>query len=279
MALTDNLVSYWKFDGDATDEQTPASDGVLEGSPTFTTGKFGQALTLDGASVRGVDLSSFIDASDTNNNGGLPFTGPSLGVNPVTISMWFKIDNLGAGNYLMSWYGGGGDSGGRIGVGATGKLVMRQWLNGGGNNWMISTDGAVSQGSWVHLVYRDTTEIQVVGGNINPLVTVGGHQAEYWVNGVQDTTGGVGIRYFMSGEGTLWWSYSGVLQKIKLGIDHALGSNTASVFNGQIEDVAIWGRALTDAEIGDIYTRGVGGQSLLETTPPVDGSGFSITVV
>ena len=45
-----NLVGLWHFDGDALDSSGKGNYGTLQGDATFATGKFGQALSLDGTS-------------------------------------------------------------------------------------------------------------------------------------------------------------------------------------------------------------------------------------
>ena len=48
--LQKGLVSYFNFDDNLKDQKGYASDGVPTGNPTFTAGKIGKALTLNGTS-------------------------------------------------------------------------------------------------------------------------------------------------------------------------------------------------------------------------------------
>lgn len=47
--IRDGLIAYWSFDGDAKDGSGNNNNGDIKGSPTFVAGKFGKAISFEGA--------------------------------------------------------------------------------------------------------------------------------------------------------------------------------------------------------------------------------------
>jgi hypothetical protein len=80
-------VAYWSFDNPVDighDDSGNGHDGTCVGAPTSTTGRWGNAVNLDGASY--IDVT---DATDLN-----PTTA-------ITITAWFKANSFNYGSY--SW--------------------------------------------------------------------------------------------------------------------------------------------------------------------------------
>ena len=85
-----NLIGYWGLNGNVLDSHTNDLDGTPEGSPMYTAGKLGQAISLNGTS-QCVNLGK----SSTLCPGNL------------TISCWANIDPSGGGDYhslFSKWY-------------------------------------------------------------------------------------------------------------------------------------------------------------------------------
>jgi len=99
MALTDNIVAYWKFDessGNAEDSTANNNDLTNNNTATFAAGKINNGTFLTAATPQ---YFSIADASQT----GLDLTGD------CSFNFWFKIPALGSGSkqvYLTSKFGG-----------------------------------------------------------------------------------------------------------------------------------------------------------------------------
>ncbi|MCP4613727.1 MAG: hypothetical protein GY845_33990, partial [Planctomycetes bacterium] len=84
--LDENLVGYWKFDGDALDSSGNSNHGILENGSTCTSeGYFNGALELDG-----VD-----DYVSINTSPELTFSSDDQ----FTISLWFNLSSESEGPY------------------------------------------------------------------------------------------------------------------------------------------------------------------------------------
>ncbi len=75
-AQTTDLVAHYKFDGDVKDSSGNNNNGVIQGTSSFVSGKFGNAMNLDGT---GNNFASFGRTSSLN-----------FGGNKITIEAWIK---------------------------------------------------------------------------------------------------------------------------------------------------------------------------------------------
>lgn len=98
----DNLVAYWKFDGDATDASGNGHDGTLK------TGWVGTsvATATDGGTLPTLttDRNGVANMAYAFNNGAyieVPYAA-SLRPSSFTISVWVKVATASAGNYIFS---------------------------------------------------------------------------------------------------------------------------------------------------------------------------------
>jgi len=81
------LVAHWSFDNTADpghDDASNGHNGTRVGNPTSTTGLWGNAVNLDGASY--IDVADALDLNPTSQ---------------ITITAWFKADSFALGTY--SW--------------------------------------------------------------------------------------------------------------------------------------------------------------------------------
>ena len=74
LAAAGSEIGWWKFDGNLTDSSTNANNGTGVGSPTFATGKVGQAVSLNGTS-------QWVSVADANS---LDFT------TGMTLAAWIR---------------------------------------------------------------------------------------------------------------------------------------------------------------------------------------------
>ena len=190
-------------------------------------------------------LSDHSDSSGNNrtltNNGNVSFAAGKIGnaavfdgsnwlnasvsQTPSTVSCWVKSSNFDGYKNIVALR----DNNGNIGflIQGQGGNNFRFYSNGGN----ISSNATVADDSWHNIV------VTVSNGSIN-----------IYVDGSLDVTG--------SGD-------SGGITTTKLGI----GSYDDGLYdhlNGQIDAVGIWNRALSDAEVAELYNSGTG----LELNPP-----------
>lgn len=118
-------VSWWKLDGDASDE-IGGNNGNLIGGVNFVQGKFGQAANFNGSSTAIIEMNSFAN---------LP-----LGNNPRTMLAWIKPSGYPDTTYngIVAYSGGGApNDGSLLSIQDTGMLSQAFW-----NNDAYQTTGA-----------------------------------------------------------------------------------------------------------------------------------------
>lgn len=231
MALADNLAAYWKLDESA--GATTAADSL--GNSNLT--KAGSATFAAGKINNGTDLeSSTSDYWYRADNTALSITGD------ITIAMWIKIEQLPStaeaymglfnkaradGNLSYAFYLIDDD-----------RLYFSYWLNGTSdgnntaghiNNFVVSGD----VGNWVHVAVS---------------VDVSAQSITFYKNGTGLTTD-VDVQ---SATSIFDGNANGVL-----GAGY-WGGTYEQFFDGIIDEVGIWSKALSSAEIGQLYNSGNG---------------------
>jgi hypothetical protein len=221
MALTDNLLSYWKFD----ESSGNASDSVggltltNNGTATFTAGKINNCATLNGSSQyfsntdpASMDGMSQFSASFWLNPSSLvvdqqPFTkwGTTLGTNQA----WRFIieDHTGL---KMGWNIGDGSSNGGV-YGST----------------------TIGNSAWAHIVLTWNGSLAL------------GSRAKMYVNGSDVTTSDTTLATMLAGTADLI-------------VGNRTGLPAGGYYNGSIDEVGVWSRALTSGEVSSLYNSGSG---------------------
>ncbi len=254
-SLSDSLATYLPFDGNLEDSSGRGVNGTARGTPSFVAGKVGQAVnvrTTAAGEFSYVTLGRQLLLSSNVN---------------FTVAFWAKLNsNTGDPSFIgnKSWA-----SGGNVGfVIATAGDNRVQWnLNtvGGARKDYDSAGGIFADSAWKHVV---------VSFDRNGA-------AETWVDGVR-----LDSRSIAGNAGQVLDTPN---LDLNIGQD-GTGTYTdgGGVFhNADIDEVAIWGRILTDEEIVRSFTRGSAGQSLLPVaaavtavgTPPAGLSGATLTNV
>jgi len=228
--MRDNLVSWWKMD------ETSGSRADAHGSNTLTdnntvgngTGKQSNAGDFESGSS---EYLSITDASQT----GLDITGN------LSISAWVRFESLpGSGNamgiltkigataalraynfcYDNSWHSGAN------------RLVLQTWAN-----YSQGTIGYVSWtpslATWYHVVVVHTSS--------------GSGTHTFYIDGVAQTT-----TYTLQDVGSIQNTTASAF----IGADQ--DSGVGRYFDGLIDEVAIWGRALSGSEVTTLYNGGSG---------------------
>lgn len=227
------LVAWWPLNADGADATGNGFDGAVTAPGTVT---FGQT----GANAATGTAADFADGGHID----VPFS-PKLNPTSFTVTLWAKADSTSgyASPITSRVHGGGGETNGFIIYNADGGN-WAFWTGQGVVNWDDITGPAVSVGTWTHLAitYDAATDTKTL-----------------WVNGESaavDTTRNAPSQYTPN--------YSTALH-IGAGDDTGLGFP----FDGQLDDIALYKKALSQTEIKSIMLNGPG-------TAPAS-PGFDIT--
>jgi hypothetical protein len=236
---TNGLVGWWPFNGNANDESGNGNNGTVNGA-TLTADRFGN--TNKAYSFDGVD--DYISCY------------PILGINEVSISIWFKKDGLG------------------------GHLVSQ-------NNWINAQ--SVSFAS----AYEKISSVFSVGcnnGNCSNPGSQVGTSVPYnlnsdWHHRITTISVNGELNDYLDGElintssiANFQWCTS-VSSILKFG---AWWNSDIQSWDGKLDDIGIWNRALTECEIQDLYNAQLGSFSntavTVNPTNATIGSNATLTV-
>jgi hypothetical protein len=222
--LRDNLEGLYYLDGNANDSSGNENHGAINGATYNSSGKYNGAYSFNG--------DDYITAGDQPEL--------NVGTNSFSISSWIKTDGNGVSNdIILSKSAGPGTSneGYFIDIdscsGADGKL---EFHISDGSSEVKQTSGIITNlcdDTWKHIVYvfdRSTNE------------------ASRYVDGV-----------IVSGDPVDISSVTGLLDSSDQFCIGNLGTNcdySTTYFDGLIDEVAIWQRALSAQEVSDIYNLG-----------------------
>ncbi len=230
-ALTDNLVAYWNFEGSSNNDSSASGgssyNGTLSGNATTTTAitKVGSgALKLDGAG----DYMTVTAVPNLNNS--------------WSISAWFNSAVLPAGtgdanryfvyeSYQSASAGYGMSFGLRDGTtGNTNFQTFTDLVTTDQSRDIQVPDGMVAN-TWYHIVesYDAATKTLSI-----------------YLNGIPQTPINLGTDTFVSAA------------SLRIGCARA----TTRFFNGSIDEVSIWDRSISAAEVSAAYQLGSNGQAL-----------------
>jgi len=239
-SLQTGLVGYWPFCGNANDASGNGNNGTVNGA-TLTSDRYGN--TSSAYNFNG--SSNYIDVG--NNN--------SLNSNIVTISAWYNAVDYGSsaqgfqGNLVSKREQSGWGGAYQLALMSNpSNLVYAPYTIAGQNGNVYSTLQPLGQ--WIHVVY------------VHDL-----NSARIYINGVLSGT-------------TL---VSGGLTFNNLPVWFGARPNAGGLshfFNGKLDDIAIWNRALTATEIQQLYTTSDATYSWSpggETTPSITVSPTTTT--
>lgn len=240
--LTDGLIGYWPLDEGAdtvivgsdtitADLSDNGNNGILKGQPLWVEGKLGSALEFD-------SINDYVDiGADTIFE---------FGTGDFTISAWIKTGPADR----TTIFGKGGDNGGGI--------RYHLCVEGSTMNFVLDDDDDAHSGKrdprgeievtdlvWHHIVaYRDDLTLRLYVDGIEDMGVTNHNDAVLPAN------------YDISN--TVYDAYIGVIMS-----NDPVGF--IKYFSGQIDDVAIWNRVLTQDEIYYLYD---GGDGLPVIEPP-----------
>jgi hypothetical protein len=198
--LQKGLVSYFNFDDNFKDQKGYASDGVPTGNPTFTAGKIGKALTLNGTS-------QYVNFT----------ANPSQSPTGITIAFWMAANTPPVDGFLRSivYVADKNNKSVYLVIDQSNKIFSTIYDQSG------AAESSFTPGVWTHV-----------------LMTYNGNDNKLYINGVlADTLTGVG-------------DVSAYFSAILLG--KILNSN--KFFQGSIDELYIYNRPLSPAEVTQLYT-------------------------
>ena len=239
--LKNGLTGYWTFDGkdmvsNVADVSGNGRNGFLTNFTSTTTsiGKIGQALAFNNTNkyveTTGYNYSDFITASDGTISAWIRPQGASPSCNN---SIWYGCDFAISSNGPLTSFGIGRGNNTTFG---TDKI----WATNNVGSWSTVNAAGVDYtlGEWVHITWVHT------GGTLS-----------IYKNGefASSTSSGNTLTSILNNNMWIGRGYSG---------------NNENPWNGDVDDVRTWNRALTAGEIKQVYNIGAG-QKVSTTKTPV----------
>jgi hypothetical protein len=217
---TNGLVGWWPFNGNANDESGNGNDGIVNGATLDEdrNGNSNSAYEFNGISSK----INFISPINFNNSS-------------FTISLFCRAFNFG-GSQIDGYsyvFGspltqGTGDQGFRFGTNSTLNTFTATIGDFANNDYFIQGEPGLVDSSWYHLLMTlDKTNMEF----------------SFFINQVLINTIEISNNFGNTDSG-----FSPTLGAFQL--DNWI----MHYFNGQIDDIAIWNRALTQEEITALYT-------------------------
>lgn len=211
--LTNGLVAYYPFNGNANDASGNGNNGILYGGTILTADRFGQtnaAYDFDGSSAYvAIPQNAVLNSLTTN----------------FTLSVWI-------------W---------QRGAIAEGYRIVDKCTAGTPNGWTFDTLGCTGRGGHALRLEaaNNANSCNVIGGTDYSLMqwhhvvaTVSGTNGMVYLDGKLDGTGSVGDIPVNTLD-------------VYIGLEHPGGSGFW--FNGKIDDVRIYGRTLSADEVAVLY--------------------------
>lgn len=217
------LKGYWSFNGrdmsgtTAYDRSGAGNTGTLTNGPAVTEGKLGQGLSFDGVNDY-VNLGVFTPFQFANTT--------------FTVTGWFKSGPADTGGVFVAQ--GGSGAGWFVGLNnnTSGMLSAVIKNSDGGQSGKLSTQGGFNDNIWHHFTFVMTTNTSAYASN-NSLLYADGVLLSSSENS-DSTSGG--------------YATSSVVAS--LGVRNA---GSSLLFKGSLDEVRIYNRALTAAEIKSLY--------------------------
>ena len=234
-AVGDGLIAVWPMDENTGTTTADEVDGINDGSllagqgggivPAWVPGKFGSALDFDG-------VSAYVDCG----------SDASLKPATVSVSAWVKFDDYPYYGQVagFAWDTGAEESGYSL-------ICDDYYVNGIGD----SISAWVSGGSVVDGSYFSASAIPAVGSWHHIALTYDGTTSTIYVDGVSSGTMGT-----ESGDLNYTYPIAPVVNTFKMGVYQA--GTWWLPYEGLIDDVAVWDRALVQADIDALYAGGTG---------------------
>jgi hypothetical protein len=241
-ALEDGLVGYWSFDtGTAKDDSGNGNKGIIHGAPKAVGGKVGMAFDFNGE-TDGVEIPS-------NSTVELP--------NALTAACWVfpRAPRDAAGNDVAGVFWKGNKIGWGLSynwrIATSGDAGLTWGSCGAGTEGYFSTSNCFVDGlnTWYHVALVED-----------------GSEGRAYVNGVVQTDADVtmGDMHRPGAPYNTWPD-----EPVRIGWSQGRGGDVATLvyFDGIIDEVVLYDRALSATEVGQLMDVGINGTTAVE---PVD---------
>lgn len=222
-----NLVGYYPFNSNANDLSGKGYNGTVIGSPTYGTGKVGNAINFgNDATLTYVNIDDNNDFSFTNGTNDLPFS----------FSCWVNFSRFSTtGNWLISKRTAfsGGDEWQFNFNPSTGRISFAKFSLINSSNQQVRSDFTPNLNQWYHIVVTD-------GGTGNVA------DMRMYIDNVLQTTK-LNNSYVRMPNGT---------SIVRMG-SASWNSTETQKHRGLLDEVAIWkNRELNATEVAELYTKG-----------------------
>jgi len=243
------LISYWPFNegsGTTTADSKNGNNGAIQNGVSWTTGKIGNGLDFPGTGTDGyVDVGKI----DVFNNYIDLGSFDVLPASDITMLGWFKADDFGVND-------------GRIITKATGTGTDD-------HDWMLGTRGVGGQGASPYRIrfrvsLAGSTETLIDGGGSGSLTDTVGTNVDlvantwYFVAAVYD---GSTMKIYLDGVEIASAAITGTRDtstaQVWMG-DNPISAYVNRPFDGIVDEVALFSRALSGSEITALYNSGLG---------------------
>jgi uncharacterized protein (TIGR02145 family) len=220
---TNGLVGYWPFNGNANDESGNANNGTVNGA-TLTTDRFGNAGKAYGFDGNG-------DFIDVNDNSSLDL------LSQYTLSSWFNVTSYPSVNDLISVI-----------------LSKERYLGASGYGLCITASGNpfdmfnnIPNGSSSGVNASLTSSVVIPLNQWKQFTVVHNGQRRYlYVDGVIVTEQQFSNQLLNSNQNLFFGKeFTG---------NTGGGGYSNRYFNGKIDDIGIWNRALSASEVQQLYS-------------------------
>ena len=214
------LIGWWSFNGNPNDESGNGNNGIVNGA-TLTADRFGNANLA--YSFNGVN--NYIQCNSSISN-----------IDNITISGWAKCNSPMGGEFVQIGEDDNTSCNG-IGVGKGGRSneVGLNFWNIYNGNYLMSLLSCVNYYDSGYLLNEDSW--------FHFLIIKTNNKISYYVNGML-----VGSNSFSSAKNPtnkIFFGTSGLLPSAK------------TFYKGNLDDIGIWSRALTQTEIASLYRNSV----------------------
>ncbi len=216
--LTNGLVAYWSFDNSDFKDSIGIADGTAHGTEPIA---FVAGKTGFGKAIQLDGTDQYVEI--TGRNEGYDPDELAMAGGSISISIWFTVDA-----FDKSWQ----------------ALIAK----GENNNWRVARNSSTSGVSYAGGLTDALGDVDVSDGNWHHLVAISDATGAAW-----------GTAIYIDGE--LDGSIAGAAALTSNGKSVMIGENPDSAgrqWRGQVDDVGIWNRVLTEAEIKDLYSGGTG---------------------
>lgn len=232
-SLEDGLVGYWSFDaGTPKDDSGTGNNGVIVGNPKLAAGKFGNALDFDGEND-GVEIASnsTVELADALTAACWIFpraTKDAAGNDHAGI--FWKGNMIGWGSDVYNWR-----------IATAGDAGVTWGSTGGGTEGYFATSNCFVDGldTWYHVALVED-----------------GAEGRAYVNGVEMTDADVtgGDMHRPAAPYDVWPD-----EPVRIGWSQGRGGdlNTLVHFNGIIDEVFLYNKALSADEVNQLMDEGV----------------------